>query len=76
MSTTFSTVVNSSLLETMHRIQRIQIQNDISSSTFENSTKEFSYLRFEIPNTQTESIELPECDSIIKMIDKQNKMLI
>lgn len=38
-STTFSTVVNCSLLETIHRIQRIQLQADISVMDFQSESE-------------------------------------
>ena len=73
MSTTRSTVVNSRLLETIHRIQRIQLQSDISSSTFEDSIKVFRFPRFESSNTDkkcSSNYPLPHGNNIIKVLDK------
>ena len=55
MSTTFSTVVNCSLLEAIRRIHRIQIQADISVMNFEPEGENLIFPRTRHLNTNYES---------------------
>lgn len=54
----------------MHRIQRIQLQNDICSSTFEHSTTEFCFPRHEKNNTEKINFKLPDISEINSAINQ------
>lgn len=71
MTTTYSTIVNTSLLETIYRVKRIQLQDDISSGHLNKNTNEFEYPRAKRPNLSTRAVfSLPDINSICQIIEK------
>lgn len=71
MSTTYSTIVNSSLLKTIHRVKRIQLQDDISSGNLNEKSAQYHYPRAKIPDRLTiEQSLFPDTNDIIKIIEE------
>lgn len=70
MSTAYSTIVNTILLEIFQRIERIFLQEDISSGNLNKKTKLFQYPRAGMSkNRENQGCLLPNTDNIIKTIE-------
>jgi len=74
MSTTYSTIVNSSLLDVIHRIKKIQLQSDILASEL-NKNINFSRLKPKVKTIQIQS-NLPTNDDIYETIEEARKKAI
>lgn len=70
MSTTYSTIVYCTLLETVHRIKRIQFQEDVTSGKLNNDSGSFNYPRNSQDVKTKKHFDLPDIHEILKRIDK------
>lgn len=68
MSTTYSTIVNCSLLDIIHRIQKIQLQHDILTSEL-NKNINFPRLEHKVKTIQVQ-FNLPTNDDIYEAIEE------
>ncbi|XP_043289665.1 uncharacterized protein [Venturia canescens] len=74
MSTTYSTIVNSTLLETIYRVKRIQLQDDIASGNLHDESAQFNYPRAKVTGRSTlEQSSLPEVNDIFEIIEQAKK---
>lgn len=71
MSTTYSTIVNCSLLDVIHRIKKIQLQSDILASEL-NKNINFSRMEHKVKTIQIQS-NLPTNDDIYEAIEEAKK---
>lgn len=67
MSSTLSTIVNCSLLDTIHRLKKIQLQEDISSGNLNGSTNKFNYPR--LAGSKSRVVEQFELSDILKIME-------
>ena len=85
MSSTNSTIVNFSMLDTLHRVRRIDLQNEISSRKVNDKSEEFNFPRTKRMNlnmstTKTSNINndyicttLPDSKEINKVLEKAKR---
>lgn len=66
MSTTFSTVVNCSMVDVVHKIKRIQLQAEIIGDSDNN----IIFPRFEKTNIESHLLNLPNNEDIFNTISK------
>ncbi|XP_067203736.1 uncharacterized protein [Linepithema humile] len=74
MSTTYSTIVNCSLLDVIHRIKKIQLQTDILASKL-NKNISFPRIEYKVKTIQIQP-NLPTNDDIYEAIEKARKKAI